>query len=349
MNYRSKQSISRPAFARVSVVLLVSIFLISVFLLAGCGAGSDSAADRTTTSAPEASGSQEPAEIPPESGELPSLTVGLMPAVDTAPFFVAQEAGYFVDEGVEVAFQLFTSGQDRQSALQTGQIDGAMTDLVAVAVNVGGGFDLKATMLTEGVFPIMVRPDFPEDETSRVSIGLMEVSVTNFLADQWLADEYELEKVFINQVPARLEAVASGQLDMGVFPEPIASVGASRGLGRRLYEPVDGFSPDVIAFTGPARSEKRAAIAAFQRAYNRAAADIRDQESLARDAIIANIPNVPAGIRDEIVLPTYYDTRLPDNEAVARIIAWTDEVIDGDLTVTPEDLLDRSFINSTGN
>lgn len=333
--------------SRAIVVRISTLCVLLIVALTGCGLGS-SAADQTAAQS-DASQSQEPSPDPSDSATLPSLTVGLMPAVDTAPFFVAQEVGYFVEEGVDVEFLLFTSGQDRQSALQTGQIDGAMTDIVAVAVNVAGGFDLKATMLTEGVFPIMVRPDLPNEGLSSVSIGLMEVSVTNFLADQWLAEDYDLRKVFINQVPARLEAVASGQLDMGVFPEPIASVGASRGLERRLYEPVDGFSPDVIAFTGTARSEKRAAIAAFQRAYNRAAADIRDHEDLARDAIMANIPNVPSGIRNEIVLPTYYDTRLPDTAAIERIITWTDEVIDGDLTVTPEDLVDRSFITAVGN
>ncbi|MFW5828507.1 MAG: ABC transporter substrate-binding protein [Alkalispirochaeta sp.] len=324
----------------------MSIVLGTIVALGGCG--SDSQADETG-SPPADSEVRESAEGSTDADGFPALTVGLMPAVDTAPFFVAQEAGYFVDEGVTVEFQLFTSGQDRQSALQTGQIDGAMTDLVAVAVNVAGGFDLKATMLTEGVFPIMVHPEVSEEDSSSVSIGLMEVSVTNFLADQWLADEYELEKVFINEVPARLEAVVSGQLDMGVFPEPIASVGATRGLERRVFEPVDGFSPDVIAFTGSARTQKAAEIAAFQRAYSRAAADIRNREDLARDAIVANIPNIPAGIRDEIVLPTYHAPRLPDDAAVERIIAWTDEVIDGDLAVTPQDLLDRSFVNSTGN
>ncbi|HKK49114.1 MAG TPA: ABC transporter substrate-binding protein [Alkalispirochaeta sp.] len=319
--------------SRMLVVRTVSLLVLLIVALAGCGSSSESDTSDSDVG----------------SASLPSLTVGLMPAVDTAPFYVAQEAGYFADEGVAVDFQLFTSGQDRQSALQTGQIDGAMTDLVAVAVNVAGGFDLKATMLTEGVFPVMVHPDSVQDGDARVSIGLMEVSVTNFLADQWLGEDYELEKVFINQVPARLEALASGQLDMGVFPEPIASIGASRGLERRVFEPVDGFSPDVIAFTGGARERKRAAIVAFQRAYNRAAADIRTREDVARDAIIANIPNVPPEIRGEIVLPTYHDARLPDDAAVQRIIAWTEQVVDGELGVSAADLLDRSFVGPTGN
>ncbi|MEX2444654.1 MAG: ABC transporter substrate-binding protein [Alkalispirochaeta sp.] len=338
MDYRIYLRCAGRGIERVSAAILFV-----VLALVGCGSGSNST-DEQLPPHGETSANDSAIRAQQDTQDVPSLVVGLMPAVDTAPFFVAHEAGYFADEGVDVAFQLFTSGQDRQSALQTGRIDGAMTDLVAVAVNVAGGFDLKATMLTEGVFPIIVRPDFAENGESRVSIGLMEVSVTNFLADQWLASDYELKKVFINQVPARLEAVASGQLDMGVFPEPIASVGVARGLDRWVFDPVDGFSPDVIAFTGTAREDKRAAIAAFQRAYNRAAADIRDQNDLARDAIIANIPNLSAEIRREIVLPTYHDARLPDAAAVERMIRWTERVVAEELSVTADDLLDRSFL-----
>jgi NitT/TauT family transport system substrate-binding protein len=116
-----------------------------------------------------------------------------------------------------------------------------------------------------------------------------------------------------------------------------------------VFEPVDGFSPDVIAFTGAARQEKGASIRAFQRAYNRAAADIRSRPDRAREAIIANIQNVPGGIRDEIVLPTYRDAHLPDDAAVDRIIAWTGDAVGGGLTVTAADLLDRSFLPDVSN
>ena len=313
--------------ARIGILAIVA----AIAVLAGCGADrtadtGSNAADGTATS----------------DRRMAPLTVGLMPAVDTAPMFVAQDAGYFVDEGLDVTFQLFTNAQDRQSALQTGQIDGAMTDLVAVAVNVAGGFDIRATMLTDGMFPVLTQSGAADRET--VSIGLMEVSVSNFLVDQWLGDDHTLEKVFINSIPARLEAVASGQLDMGLFPEPIASVGEMRGLEKLLFEPVDGFSPDVIVFTGAALQNKSREIAAFHAAYNRAVADIAADGTVAMDAIISHIPNVSGELRPFIVLPEYHTARLPDDAAVTRIIDWTRTVVDGDLAVDSDRLLDRSFV-----
>lgn len=274
--------------------------------------------------------------------DLQSLRVGLMPAVDAAPFFVARSAGYFTEAGLDVTFDVFTSGQDRQAALQSGRIDGAMTDLVAVVVNVAGGFDVRATMLTDGVFPVLAQPGATAEQALRV--GTMEVSVTNFLIDEWLSD-YRMEKVFVTSIPARLEALAAGQLDMAIFPEPIASVGAARGLEKLLFDPVDGYSPDVMVFTGAARREKARELELFHRAYDRAAADLIADPDLARDALLGALSNLDPGIRDAITLPDYRRAQLPPNAYLQRIIDWTAALVPDAGDVVPADLVDRSFVD----
>lgn len=275
--------------------------------------------------------------------KIEKLTIGLMPAVDTAPIFLAKDKGYFNDENLELEIILFTSAQDRQSALQTGKIDGAMTDLVAVAVNIAGGFPIKATMLTDGMFPILLQPGASGKDT--VKIGLMEISVSNFLIDNWLAPDYEIEKVFINSIPARLEAVVSGQLDMGLFPEPIASVGVLQGLEKKIYPPVSGFCPDVMAFTETGL-KKKVALKAFHTAYNRAAADIRADEIEARDSIMKNIPNLKPGLKDLFELPIYHEARLPDEAFLMDIIKWTDSITDQSIDINPDMMIDRSYIKN---
>lgn len=202
-----------------------------------------------------------------------NLSIGLMPAVDTAPILLADEMGYFTDLGLDVSIDIYTNAQDRQTALQTNSIDAAMTDLVAVATNVNSGFDMKATTTTDGMFPILATPTSIDKDS--ISVGMMEVSVSNFLVDEWLSHDYNIEKVYINPIPGRLEAVASGQIDMGLFPEPVATIGESKGLTKLVFEPTDGNFPDVMVFTGKAISEKPEAIQAFHDAYNLAVEDIQ--------------------------------------------------------------------------
>ena len=274
--------------------------------------------------------------------EKMTLTVGVMPAVGAAPIFLAKEQGYFDKLNLDVTIQVFSSPQDRQTALQTNTIDGAITDLIAVATNVNSGFDIKATTLTEGMFIILANEESIEKKS--VSVGLMEISVTNFLVDQWLGQDYTIEKVYINAIPARLEALVSGQLDMGIFPEPVASSGAQRGLKKLIFEPIDGFSPDVMVFTKKARDEKADALKAFHEAYNLAVKAIKDNETLARDTLIKNIPNVSEDIKDLISLPEYHEARLPDIDYLNKIINWTNGVLEEPLTIEAQDLIDTQFI-----
>src|SRR6056297_1037313 len=157
-----------------------------------------------------------------------SLEIGIMPAVDSAPILLAQEKGYFAEEGLDIKVDIYTNAVNRQTALQTNKLDGAMTDLIAFVNNVNNDFPVKITTTTDGSFPILVSKDFKEKE--EVKIGMMEVSVTNFLAEQFLKDKYKLNKIYIPAIPARLEMLKSGQLEMAVIPEPLDSIAELQGL-----------------------------------------------------------------------------------------------------------------------
>lgn len=270
-----------------------------------------------------------------------SLKVGLMPAVDAAPMLLAEQNGYFTDLGITVELQMFSNAQDRQSALQTQTIDGAITDLIAVAANVDGGFAIKATTTTNGVFPVLSKEDAAGKQT--IKAGMMEVSVTNFLMDEWLGGTHQLEKVYINDIPARLAAIENGQLDMALFPEPMASMGALSGLIKTLYQPEDGVCPDVLVFTGKALADKEKAIKLFHDAYNKAVDELNQNPQAARDILMEKIPNVKPEIKDSILLPVYTKASLPDDDYIDGIIRWTADVMKKELKVTAGDLVDRSF------
>lgn len=276
--------------------------------------------------------------------ETLSLKIGVMPAVDTAPIYLAEEKGYFDELGLDLTIELFNNAGDRQTALQTHAIDGAMTDLIAVATNINGGFDLKATTLTDGVFPVLVRAGY--EETPEIKVAMMEVSVSNFLIDEWLGDDYTIEKVFINDIPARLEMIKSGQVDMGLFPEPMASNGAANGdLEKRIYTPEDGICPNVMAFTDKALTEKEEAIARFHEGYNKAAQDLMENPDEARTLLIEKL-NLNPAIQDDIILPTYSLAHLPEEAYIQKIMDWSSETLNQELNLVPSNLIEGKFVNN---
>jgi len=251
-----------------------------------------------------------------------SLEIGIMPAVDSAPILLAQEKGYFADEDLEIKIDVYTNAVNRQTALQTNALDGAMTDLIAFVNNVNNGFPVKITTSTDGSFPILVSKNFEEKE--EVNIGMMEVSVSNFLSEQFLGDKYKLNKTFVPAIPARLEMVKSGQLEMAVIPEPLASTAELQGLEKRVYENKYDFMPEAMIFTERALKEKEEAVAAFHRAYNRAVEEIQQDDSEAREVLIKSL-GLPEKIKNLIAMPEYHLTRVPTEEYLNRVIEWIEK------------------------
>lgn len=283
-------------------------------------------------------------EVPSTSTEqvTHTLKVGVMPAVDTAPIYLAEEKGYFDELGLDLEIIRFNNAQERQTALQTHTIDGALTDLIAVATNVDGGFDLKATTLTDGVFPVLVREGYKE--TPDIKVAMMEVSVSNFLIDEWLSKDYNIEKVFINDIPARLEMIKSGKVDMGLFPEPMATNATADGtLEKRIYTPEDGICPNVMAFTSQALEVKEEAIKLFHEGFNKGVTDLTTNPDEARDILITSLELNPA-IRDTMILPTYTSAHLPATDYMQKIIDWVQENLKQDITVTPDMLVEGKFV-----
>lgn len=305
--------------------ILASMILLSAFVLAGCGS--------------------KKVDTPNSGNETNlkgiSLKVGVMPAVDSAPIFLAAKKGYFKELGVDVEVQLYTNAMNRQSALQSGELDGAMTDVIALVNNVQNGFDIKVTTSTDGSFPFLVKKDFKENK--EIKVGMMEISVTNYLSEEALGDMYKLQKVYINEIPARLEMIKQGQLDMAVIPEPMASNGELSGLEKKIYKIKDDFSPDVMVFTGKAIKDKEKAVKAFHDAYNKAVDDIKKDDKAAREVLIEQLKLDPA-IKDKIVLPSYNKARVPSKEYLSKIMIWNEKTLGKKIDLKYESLVEGKFV-----
>ena len=183
-----------------------------------------------------------------------TIRLGVMSAADSAPILLAQEKGYFEEEGVNLELEIFTNGATKQSSIQAGELDAAMLSMIQFLNNVKGGLQAKITTTTDGMFPIVLSKDFKEKKD--VKVGLMEVSVINFLADQYLTD-YNVEKVFINEMPLRMQALMENKIDMAVLPEPLASNAELKGLEKRVYGDLDDYTPNSIIFTDEFKMKQR--------------------------------------------------------------------------------------------
>lgn len=287
--------------------------------------------------------------------ETTSLSLGMMPAVDIAPFYHAQDSGIFESLGLEVELVLFTNAQNRQTALQTNQIDGAMTDLVALVTHAAGDFKLTGVLATEGIFPMLTAtadrflPAHQDNDMPPPKIGLMEISVVNYVAEQYMRQLFDLENyenVYITEIPARLEAVRNRQIDAGIFPEPVASIGEMTGLTKIVHRDIPSETLDIIAFTDKALEDKKAAIQLLVQAYTQATMELNANDDLTREVLLRHIPNLPQPAAELITLPLYQPARLQPDGFIQEIIDWTSGIIKSELEIKPDDIIDRSFVEN---
>ncbi len=276
------------------------------------------------------------------SEQKKQLQVGMMSAVDIVPFYVAKQLGYFEEEGVDVELIQFSNGQARQTALQTYQVDGAMTDIISIITSNNNGFILKGTLSTDGVFPLLSALDIEGKKI--LSSGVMEVSVTNFLLDSYLSKNHKIEKVYINDIPTRLEAIVAGNIDVGIFPEPFASIGALRGVKKIVYDEKVGESVDIIAFTLRALEEKHEQILAFHRAYEKAIIALEEGKVDPQEILFQAIDNLPIQIKNTITFPTYKRPQVPSKEFVQELIDYTNSIVGQAMKVTYSSIIDDRYI-----
>ena len=260
-------------------------------------------------------------EPQPKDAKLSKITIGLMPDTDSIPFIIAAERGYFAEEGVEVELVPFKSAMERDAALQSGNLDGAISDLLAVIFARSGGFALHATSYTDGNTGISTAPDLHGKE-----IAISRNTIIEYVTDEILAvnglNEREVSKVVIPQIPVRLEMLQSGNLAAAVLPEPMASVAVASGSRYLTGSGELGINPGVIVFADSAINEKADSIRAMYRAYNKSVEYLNHAPRAEYIDLVMEKSGFPAPARDALELKPYRPAGLPAEKDVEEAVHW---------------------------
>jgi NitT/TauT family transport system substrate-binding protein len=184
------------------------------------------------------------------------LQVGTVPFATNAPFFVAQERGYFKEVGLNVTFASFNSVTQQVPALAQGQLQVGScasnaacynalqrgTDIRIVADLVSAGKTERST----GSSGLVVRKDLWDDGTIREARDLVDRTV--YLVpgpgggDQptvalWLRragiDPASVEWAGMG-FPEQLAAMENHAIEVGIQTEPLLTVGLTRGAHQVL-------------------------------------------------------------------------------------------------------------------
>ncbi|WP_195469588.1 MetQ/NlpA family ABC transporter substrate-binding protein [Clostridium sp. D43t1_170807_H7] len=262
--------------------------------------------------------------------EKTKLTVGVMGSIDAVPLVIAKENGYFEEEGIDLDLQIFKAANDRDAALQAGELDGVLCDEVAISIYQNSDINMKITGTTNGSWTLVAGKDSGITSLSDLKgkkVGISENTMIEYLADDIALSNglqvSDIEKVAIPAMPARLEALKNNQIDAAILPAPFNDTAVADGGVEvtKIYN--KDIMISVTAFLQEVIDKDANAIKGFYNAYNKAIEFINSNDISEYEDIIISTVGYSEDMRGNIVLPEFKTNYLPAEENVQNVLDWS--------------------------
>jgi NitT/TauT family transport system substrate-binding protein len=282
-----------------------------------------------------------------ESGQQDkTISFGAVGSVELIPVIIAQEKGYFKEQGVNVNIQSFKSSKDRDAAFQSGNLDGIVCDEVAICLYQNGGFDVKITGATDGNFMLIAGKDSGIQSVGDLkskSVAISEKTCIEYTLDTLLVKNgmtaQDVEKSVVPAIPTRLEMLRARNVDAALLPEPFSTMALQDGGILLGSAKDDGIYTSVTAFTQKSIDQKGASIQAFYRAYNQAVDYINSTPVSEYEDTIIRTVGYPADMKGKIQLPKFSRNALPAESDVQAVMDWSAQKKLLTKSLTPKDVM----------
>lgn len=263
-----------------------------------------------------------------------TVKIGVLPIEDNLPFYVAEKDGLYAKEGVQVELVSFASAMERDTALQAGQIDGEVADLVAVALLKKIGTDVKIASIglganpKEGRFAILASPKSSIKDLAGLkgaTLGISENSIIDYVSDQMLLDKgvplSDVRKMSIPKMPVRLDMLLSDQINAACLPDPLASLAQVKGAHLILDDTYRNISQTVFLFRTKSIQENPEGIKAVVRVYGSAGQALSKNPDQYRSLFLEKA-QIPSDLKESYKTPTFSKLQLPTEDEVNSVMKW---------------------------
>jgi ABC-type nitrate/sulfonate/bicarbonate transport system substrate-binding protein len=320
----------------------VGLSLAAGLLLTACngdtdptGGEDDTEADAEADPDGDAGAEDEDGEEPQAEGaegepEVTEINIGLIPIVDVAMVPHALEEGYFEEEGLDVSLEYGVGGAALVPALIADDIQVGFGNYVSHILAINEGFDLQiiseGPRAVEGFSGVFALPDSgieSADDLAGATVSTNTLNNVGPLAINAVLDDQGADAGAINYTevpfPEAAPTLEGGDIDAAWVVEPFTTlieqqVGAEAVIDP-FSGPTDGLAIAGYAVTAEFAEQNPNTVAALQRAVQRAADDLQDDET-ARDAIEQYV-DLDREIIDAVTLPGFVSE--PDADELQRV------------------------------
>lgn len=290
---------------------IVMVVLALTLLLAGCGGGVQEQAGDSGGDEPSAAAGGEAAADGSEAPETVSLTVGFLPIAGYAYLWQAQDAGYFADEGLEVELVPAAGGAAIIPALEAGEFQFGVSDVVTLMNARNGGVDVKMASLnfyesedapTHAVITNDDAIQSAADLSGTTVATNVKFNIDWLLLREWLRqNDVDPDSVEFTEVafPDQVTAVKDGNVAAAGTIEPFVGAAKAqdlRAIGNYFTEVLSPVPTAGVIAMQSYLDENPDVAQRFVAAIEQAIEDGQEDEQLVRDIVKANTPIPPEAV-----------------------------------------------------
>jgi NitT/TauT family transport system substrate-binding protein len=264
-----------------------------------------------------------------------TLRIAVLPIIDTLPMFVAQQEGLFEKHGVNVEFIPVASAPERDQLIAAGGADGTINETLAVMLF--NKEDIQMQIVRYALRPTEENGHFfilasnksgisSIDGLKGVEIGVSQGTVIEYVTERLLqADGFtteDIKTVAVPKIPDRMALLASGELEAGVMPDPLASLVVSQGgviVADDSNHPEYGFS--VISFRKDMIEANPEAIKGFLAAIEEATGML-NAEPARYKTVLSEQKLVPPPLLEAYQVPVFPPASVPSIDEWNDALSW---------------------------
>ena len=331
-NARAVQSKIALRVKRALWNVMLALILASAGLLIGC-----SAAVNGNGEAGGPAGSAGNSSSEQNTGLGRQIVIGSMVTEDILPMWVAEEEKIFAEYGIDATVMTFQSGQELSTAMVSGAVDIAMTDILVSATLTASGTPVVMEWVTlgatasQGRFGIMTSPESgitSLKDLAGVPIGvgsntMPEYVMYGLLYSAGLTDD-EIVGEEIKKVPVRYEMMTSNQVAAAALPGSLLALGEATGMvlvaddstGANLSTSVMVMRED-LASTPEGAFIVETLAEVWDDAVTRINANPEDYRS-----VLVLRAQLPEPVKDSYVISEYPLVARPTPQMVTPVLNW---------------------------
>ncbi|MEA5365303.1 ABC transporter substrate-binding protein [Amycolatopsis sp., V23-08] len=252
--------------------------------------------------------------------EKTKIKVAILPTIDTAPLWLAQEGGYFKAEGLDVEAVMAASGQAAMGKVISGENDIAISSYMPFFVAKSSGTaDIQlvadATSVSSKSVAIVTVPNSPVKTIKDLEGKRLAMTAKNTASDLLAKSQMKDHGVNIDKVtwvqlpfPNVAAALAAGQVDAALLPEPFLSQ-AAKSAGAIPVADVNTGATQDFPLSGYGATKKWVqanpkTLAAFQRAMAKATSDTAADRSKI-EPLLGKYAKIDEGTAKLLNLPAF--------------------------------------------